>query len=74
MVDYRAYFVDEANHFIRCEAFESSDDTSAIEHAKQLMDGHDIELWSRRRLVVRLSHLSICRGNVSVNTRTGNEL
>jgi hypothetical protein len=31
------------------------DDTTAIEAAKQLVDGHDIELWDRDRFVGRFS-------------------
>jgi len=54
--DYRAYIVDADDHFIKGESFEASDDKNAIERAKQLLDGHDIELWSGRRLVVRLKH------------------
>jgi hypothetical protein len=32
-----------------------ADDSEAIENAKSLVDGCDIELWSGPRLVIRLS-------------------
>jgi hypothetical protein len=31
-----------------------ADDSAAIESAKQLVDGHDIELWQRDRMVAKL--------------------
>jgi len=30
------------------------DDRAAIESAKQLVDGHDIELWQRDRMIAKL--------------------
>jgi hypothetical protein len=33
-----------------------ADDAEAIEKAKRLADGHDVELWSGPRLVILLSH------------------
>jgi hypothetical protein len=32
------------------------DDASAIERAKQFLDGGDIEVWCGDRLVIRLKH------------------
>jgi hypothetical protein len=56
MIEYRAYTVGDDGHFVGCRAFTSSNDADATVWAKQLIDGHDIELWSGERLVVRLTH------------------
>jgi hypothetical protein len=56
MPDYRAYVVGIDGHFVRVEFLHSHpDDAAAIEAAKQLVDGHDIELWDRDRFVGRYS-------------------
>ena len=54
MVEYRAYSVDHDGHFVGFEALICTDDAEAIEKAKRLVDGHDIELWSGDRFVTRL--------------------
>jgi hypothetical protein len=55
MADYRAYIIGTDGHFIRVEYLSPhADDVSAIEAAKQLVDGHDVELWERERLITRL--------------------
>jgi hypothetical protein len=58
MGEYRAYTVGEDGHFIGCEPFTCRDDAEAIEKAKRLIDGSDIELWSGERLVIRISPTS----------------
>jgi cobalamin biosynthesis protein CbiG len=57
MRDYRAYVIgDSGLPFIRAEFLsEHPDDASAMEAAKLLVDGHDVELWDSGRLVARLS-------------------
>jgi hypothetical protein len=58
MPDYRAYIVGADGPFssIRADFLHNHpDDAAAIEAAKQLVDGHDIELWDRDRLVGRFS-------------------
>ena len=58
MPDYRAYIVGIGGPFnsTRAEFLHNHpDDTTAIEAAKQLVDGHDIELWDRDRFVGRFS-------------------
>jgi hypothetical protein len=55
MVEYRAYTVGSDGRFVGSEAFACADDLEAIEKARRLLDGHDIELWSGPRLVSRLS-------------------
>jgi hypothetical protein len=54
MAEYRAYLVGVDGRFIGFEPIVCADDTEATEKAQRLVDGHDIELWSGTRLVVRL--------------------
>jgi hypothetical protein len=56
MLEYRAYIVGHDGHFIGYEALVSPDDANAIEEAKRLVGGHDVELWSGPRLVAKLEH------------------
>jgi hypothetical protein len=55
VIEYRAYIVGHDGHFVRCEPIVSPGDSEAIEKAKRFVDGHDVELWSGARLVMRLS-------------------
>ena len=56
MPDYRAYIINGLFNSIRTEFLHNHpDDATAIEAAKQLADGHDIELWDRDRFVGRFS-------------------
>ena len=55
MAEYRAYTVGRDGHFIAAKALTCADDAEAIDTAKPLVDGHDIELWSGERLVARLA-------------------
>jgi hypothetical protein len=54
MAEYRAYTIGRDGHFIAVKALTCADDAEAIDTAKPLVDGHDIELWSGDRLVTRL--------------------
>ena len=54
MAEYRAYVVGEDDHFVGFEPMICRDDAEAITKARRLVDGHDIELWSGDRLVIRL--------------------
>ncbi|HEY4071263.1 MAG TPA: hypothetical protein VGM04_06885 [Sphingomicrobium sp.] len=54
MADYRLYGLDGVNKFSSGEWFEAEDDVTAIEVAKNMMDGHDCELWKGKRLVARI--------------------
>jgi hypothetical protein len=56
MPDYRAYIVDGPFNSILAEFLRNHpDDATAIEAAKHLVGGHDIELWDRDRFVGRFS-------------------
>ena len=56
MSDYRVYTIGDDGNFINSRAFSCDNDPDAIEWAKQLVDGHDIELRSGARLIIRLKH------------------
>jgi hypothetical protein len=56
MAEYRAYAVGLDGHFISFEPLVCHDDTEAIAKAQRMVDGHDVELWSGDRLVIRLEH------------------
>jgi hypothetical protein len=58
MVEYRAYIVGDDGHFVGFEGFVCVDDPEAIDKAKRLVNGHDVELWNGARLVIRLQHTS----------------
>jgi hypothetical protein len=54
MADYRAYTVGSDGHFIDHQGFACDSDADATERARQLVNGHDIELWSGERFIIRL--------------------
>jgi hypothetical protein len=54
VAEYRAYTVDDDGHFVGYEPLICDNDDDAIAKASSLMDGHDIEVWSGPKLVVRL--------------------
>jgi hypothetical protein len=56
MADYRVYFVGADGHFFDAVALVCADDAEAIEKAKQLAHGHDIELWQLDRKVATFTH------------------
>jgi hypothetical protein len=53
MQHYRVYVIGQDGHFIRSIDLSCADDSAAIESAKQLIDGHDLELWQRDRRIAR---------------------
>src|SRR5579872_2848692 len=58
MRDYRAYIMGiEGHRFIKAKEFLSDhlNDTAALNAAKQLVDGHEVEVWDCGRLVARFS-------------------
>jgi hypothetical protein len=56
VADYRLYGLDGVNKVASGEWFEADDDDSAVKVAKQMMDGHDCELWQGKRFVTRIEH------------------
>ena len=53
MEHYRVYIIGPDGHFIRAIDLSCADDDAAIESARQLIDGHDLELWQRDRRLAR---------------------
>ncbi len=52
---YRAYFIDKDDRVESFKPIEADSDEQALETAKPLVDGHDIEVWLLDRMVGRLS-------------------
>lgn len=55
MAEYRAFTIGSDGHFVGFEPTVCDDDTAAIERAKRLLDGRDIEVWCAARLITRLT-------------------
>jgi hypothetical protein len=55
VTDYRAYTVGDDGHFDGVEPLNCTNDDDAVAKATALLGGHDIELWSGARLVVRFT-------------------
>ena len=53
MQEYRVYLIGEDGHFFKSIDLSCADDGAAIESAKKLIDGHDIELWQLDRMIAR---------------------
>jgi hypothetical protein len=53
MSEYRVYVIGSDGHFIRAIQLDCADDKAAIESAKQLVNGHDVELWQLDRKVAK---------------------
>jgi hypothetical protein len=55
MPTYRAYLIDKEDRVESFKPVEADSDEEALAVAKQLVDGHDIEVWLLDRMVGRLS-------------------
>jgi hypothetical protein len=53
MLDYRLYFLDDADHIQGVVEFDCAGDAEAIAHAKTYADGRAMELWRRDRWIRR---------------------
>jgi hypothetical protein len=51
MAEYRAYIIGQDGQFLRVIELVCPDDDTAKESAKQLVSGHDVELWQGCRKV-----------------------
>lgn len=51
MSDYHAYIMGADGHIIRRHDIECDADDEALDLAKMLVDGHDVEVWQRDRVV-----------------------
>jgi hypothetical protein len=54
VASYRLYGLDGVKKVASGEWIEAEDDPSAIEAAKEMMDGRDCELWQGKRFVIRI--------------------
>lgn len=54
--EYRAYFVGADGDFAGSRALNVNNDTAAIESAKKMLDGKDLEIWCGARKIIRLPH------------------
>jgi hypothetical protein len=54
VTEYRAYVIGDDGHIEASRAFVCESDADATVWAKQLVDGHDVELWNLERFVIRL--------------------
>ena len=58
MAEYRVYLIDSDDRFYDVVPLICADDHEAMEKAKQLADGHDVELWQRDRRIARFDSKS----------------
>ena len=56
MADYRAYILASDGRIAKAVELTCPDDEAAKEAAKQLVDGHDVELWQMGRKIERVKH------------------
>jgi hypothetical protein len=55
MPDYRAYLIGSDGHFYKSVVLDEPDEAAAIAAARQLVDGHDVELWQRDRKIAEFA-------------------
>lgn len=55
-MEYRAYILGPDGHIQSRVDLICADQNTAIEHAKQLVDGHDVELWELDRKIATFPH------------------
>jgi hypothetical protein len=58
MQEYRAYVIGPDGHIQRRFDLLCADDDAAKERARQLVNGHDLELWQFDRVVAKFSSMS----------------
>ncbi len=59
MAEYRTYLIGRDGHFCDAVDLVCTDDTEAMEKAKQLVSGHDVELWQCARMVATLKNIPV---------------
>lgn len=55
MPRYRAYLIETDNRVHSYKPVDAESDEEALEAAKRLVDGHDVEVWFLDRMVGRLN-------------------
>lgn len=56
MLEYRAYVLGKNGRIMKRRDFEAADDKDALQHARQYVDGNDVEVWQLDRLVKLLTN------------------
>ena len=56
MAEYRAYIMDKDGLISRAIGLVCPDDETAMEYAKQFVDGHDVELWQHDSRIAMFKH------------------
>ena len=54
MAEYRVYEIGDDGHIVKSTPLICTDDREAIEKARELAEGHVIEVWNGERFVTRL--------------------
>jgi hypothetical protein len=54
MPTYRAYFIDDDDRVASYRPVDAATDAEALQAARQLVDGHDVEVWLLDRKIGRL--------------------
>ena len=55
MAHYRAYIIGSDGHSIKAVDLNCTDDDAARKRAKQMVDGHNVELWEHARRIARFA-------------------
>jgi hypothetical protein len=55
MPTYRAYLIDKDNRIRTFKTIDAESDEEALAAAEEFLNGHDVEVWLRDRMVGRLS-------------------
>ena len=56
MAEYRAYIMDKDGLIGRAIGLVCPDDETAMEYAKQFVEGHDVELWQHDCRIATFKH------------------
>jgi hypothetical protein len=56
MAEYRAYIIGTDGRFLRSVELVCPNEDTAKEYARQLVDGHDVELWQGDRKIESFKH------------------
>jgi hypothetical protein len=56
MAEYRAYLIGTDGRFLRAVELVCPNEDTAKEYARQLVDGHDVELWQGDRKIESFKH------------------
>jgi hypothetical protein len=52
--DYRVFVLNAGGHVTTRHDFEADDDVQAVQIAQQYVDGHDVQVWQRDRMIGKL--------------------